>query len=429
MKTYLQVIDVLEKRGVMPLRAPSLHSTEEGLKRIGFFEFAFTKALTQDQGATKCIIVAGTNGKGSVCATLEALLISAGERTGLYTSPHLVEYTERYRISGQDVSRELFCQAFEAVDRVTEDLALSHFETLTLMGVWIFCSGEAIASVDRLILEVGLGGLWDATNAVPHGLCVITRLGLDHQNFLGNSLESVAQNKFGVVSQGSRVVHAPLAEELLPLRAQVESKTQSHWTEARIHPYEIEKTELGPKYFLKTSWGLAELGLAGPRAVENSSIALSAFEALRFDPARHLSALAKVRWPGRMERVETAFGVIYFSGDHNPQGVESLFEFLHLYPRKHLHVLLGVGKDKDLSKIIEPFLALADTSVYLTQTPFRGRTLSEYAPYHEKVRGAHSHPIAALNEIFRLADPDDMILVTGSLYLVGALKRQIMQQL
>jgi dihydrofolate synthase/folylpolyglutamate synthase len=412
---YQQVVQSLEQRGVMPDRAPSLEPTREGLRRLDLGPI----------GPERVIIVAGTNGKGSVCATLEALLIAAGENVGLYTSPHLVETTERIRIGGVDVSQEVFCAAHDWVASKTEDLKLSHFEMLTLMAAWVFFSGIPAPAVKRAIFEVGLGGLWDSTNAIPHSTAIITSLGLDHQNILGNSLQEIARNKFGVVGAGMAVVHSPLPEAVKELAKQTQEQTRSRWIASAEFGHDVQTGDGAPRFEITTRWGRARISLPGKRGAQNTATALTAFETLGYEPSKYLHILKDVRWPGRMEKFEHPRSPcpIYLSGDHNPQGVHSLLELLPFYRRKNLHIVVGIGKDKDLDGVLAPLFALHAASITLTEIPFRPRALADYGPWLDAAEAAIPDPKRALDHAIACATSEDMILVTGSLYLVGEIKK------
>ena len=219
---YSDVVRAIEARGVMPDRPPSLEPMREALKRI---DYRYAKP-------EHVIIVAGTNGKGNVSATLDALLRDAGVRTGLYTSPHLRETTERFRIAGEDVSREVVLPGSRFCRLANGRFKLSHFEMLTAMAARIFSGGPGRADDPR----GGLRRNWDATNAIPHGPAIITQLGLDHQNLLGDTLAEVARNKFGVVTTRELVVHAPLPFAALAEAKRVRERTGSRWQEAE--PFE-----------------------------------------------------------------------------------------------------------------------------------------------------------------------------------------------
>jgi dihydrofolate synthase/folylpolyglutamate synthase len=383
--------------------------------------------------ARQTIVVAGTNGKGSVCATLEALLLSAGKRVGMYTSPHLKETTERFRVNGQDISEEVFIQAYQAVfsktDGQTDGMSLSHFEMLTLMAAWIFYSEKIIPPLDWVILEVGLGGTWDATNAIPHKNCIITPLGLDHQQLLGNTIEEIAANKFGITSNGALVVHSPLPEEVRSLALQTQEKTQSRWMESIPAVWSVQYTGNEPKFIIHTPWGNAPLTLAGERAVQNTATALTLFDELGYSPAQHLTALNHVRWPGRMGLYNYNLShckcPIYLSGDHNPSGVRSLCELLPYYRRKRLLILVGVAEDKDFHGILSQLITIPGSALYLTETPFRTRNLKDYGVWLDRAEGSWTSPKDALKNLASHAQADDMILVTGSLYLIGSLMAEL----
>lgn len=407
---YQETVQKIEALGIMPDRPPSLDVVKNALKRFRF-------SIPEEQ----IIVVAGTNGKGTVCASLESLLLSAKKTVGTYTSPHLIETTERFRFNGLDISQELFCQAYQAIIEVAPDLILTHFEILTLMAVWIFFSGETNPAVDYGIFEVGLGGTWDATNAIPHRHCIITSLGYDHQNLLGNTLTEIAANKFGIVTHQANVVYSPLPPEIRALAQAIQTQTQSHWTESVAFDFRVERKDREPSFILNTAWGSTQLSLPGSRAAQNSATALTAFQTLGFNPELHLSALSQVRWPGRMEKIHLPeFSCpVYLSGDHNPAGAQSLLDLLSAYPRKHLYMLIGIGKDKDADQICSLFYSLPSASFFLTETPFKGRKLESYGHWLEKSQGSHSDPFEALKLIQNKADPQDLVVITGSLYLVG----------
>ena len=154
---------------------------------------------------------------------------------------------------------------------------------------------------------------------------------------------------------------------------------------------------------------------------ENTSVALTLFAKLGFEPSRHLSALSRVSWPGRMERIASA-PAVYLSGDHNPQGIESLIELLRHYPRRRLHLLMAIGPEKDMDGLLGPLSTLPDTDLHLTETAYKTRRLDEYGPWLAKVSGKWKNPREALAALTAAALPGDMILVSGSLYLVGEIR-------
>lgn len=411
------VVGEIEGFGIMPDRPPSLESMKAALALAGL-------AGKLDPG--RVVVIAGTNGKGSTAALLEELLRAAGHRTGLYTSPHLQRTQERIRIDGSDLSEADFVRVYLQMREICLKLRLSHFETLTLMAVQAFV---ALGPLDWIVLEVGLGGTWDATNAVAHDHCVIASLGLDHQNLLGSTLVDIARNKFGIITEGANVVHAPLPEAVRALAHEVQARTRSAWRERRPFHLRVNPARVlgeDPIFEILTAWGSARLSLPGQRGGENAALALTVFESLGMDPGTVMGALSAVRWPGRMERI----GRIHFSGDHNPAGIESLLELLAYYPRRHLHIVAGVGRDKDLDGVLAPLFRLEDTSVALTVTPFKGRRIEEYGePWCSQAVHLEADPVRALEATLLRADPGDLVLVTGSLYLVGLLRTWAQERL
>lgn len=409
MPSYKEVIKNLEERVIMPDRPPSLLPVKEGLH-----------SLNLKYDPEKVIVVAGTNGKGTVSATLSVLLEATGAKVGLYTSPHLVDTTERIRINSKPISEEKFVEAFENVKRNIPHERLSHFEMLTLMAHATFMSEKC----DWIIYEVGLGGIWDATNAFDHQTSVICRLGFDHQEILGNSLWEIAKNKLGITrdEKTHKAVHLPFPTDVEKLFTSYKKQTQCQFVEVNPFPFKVENSTVEPVYKVQTPWGEAPLKLLGRRAVENSSLALKVFAELGFNPQEFLPSLKKVNWAGRMDFETYKNKKVYFSGDHNPQGVESLKEILSNFRYKDLWAIVGIGKAKDAKQMLENFSSIPNIKILLTETPFRGMKLAEY-PQSFHCEYKNPDPKAVLNYALENAKSDDLVLVTGSLYLVGELKK------
>ncbi len=372
----------------------------------------------------KTIVVAGTNGKGSTCAMLESLLLEADQKVGFYSSPHLVSTTERIRSNGRSVSEEVFVEVFQECEAIIKDCELSHFEALTFMAGHYFYSEKWNQNLDFVIFEVGLGGTYDATNAFPHAYSVITPLSLDHTSILGNTIAEVAQNKFGIVQAGNIVIHQPLPIGLQSLKEDVIEETNSEWYEVPAAAYRVVKNQNQPKYYAKTIWGEALLALPGERAAQNAMTALYTFEKLGFSPLLYLDALADTNWPGRMQKVAwpKISCPVYLSGDHNPDGMVSLLKILKDFTWNTLHVIVGIGVDKDADEMLEELSELPNMNLYLTVTPFKGRKLNEYSQkYLFQSTDRNADVITILNTLE--CDEGDLVVVTGSLYLVGEVLR------
>lgn len=427
--TFEETIAELESRPQFPPGPPKLVTVERGLERLGFFDYSFWERLRHD--GKRVVLVAGTNGKGSTAVTLSELLRSAGERVGLYTSPHLQCTTERIRIDGDDVDPEHFCLAYQEVQEHTAGVVLTHFEMLTLMAVWLFASGEGGAPVDRMILEVGLGGIWDATNAVPHSAAIISSLGRDHQNLLGSGPKEIAGNKLGIIPDGggpleqeTLVVHAPFSAAIEAAVAEARARSRSRWVESVPVQGRVEPGGDGePGFVVATPWGEAPCALAGQRGAQNAALALTAFRELGYDPGAHLAVLGALRWPGRMERLDYLGRRVYLSGDHNPEGIASLLDLLPHYPVHPVRALVGVGVDKDLEGVLSPLFGLPESRIYLTETPFRGRSVDDYGPWLARAAAAVADPFEALGRALEDTPPGGALLVTGSIYLVGDLRK------
>jgi dihydrofolate synthase/folylpolyglutamate synthase len=395
---YNDVIDYLESLTIMPKTMPGLEKIKNAVLEKSWFATLDSK---------KIITVAGTNGKGTTCAILEALLISEQKNVGLFTSPHLIQTTERVRINGVDISEADFLHLFITNKVIIEKYQLSHFESLTLMAADYFFS----QNLDYVIFEVGLGGTYDATNVFPNGYAVITKLGLDHQNILGDSIQEIALNKFGIIKDYSVVIH-----HKLPNDVEKNINLGLEWIEGSAATAKIR----GDRWQIKTNWGTVPMNMVGNRSAENAGAALTLFERLGFNPAEKLQVLNQVRWNGRMQKINwpNIPAPVYLSGDHNVQGVESLIEILQSYQWSQLHLIVGVGQDKSCELMFQKLFELPRSKIYLTETPFKGRRIQDYPDWVlQKSKIQDSSVIKLFSQI--KANAEDMIIVTGSLYLVG----------
>ncbi len=401
-----KMIEALEKRGIIPTQTPSLTPIQKALDKSG---------LLKKMNPQKTIVVAGTNGKGSTCATLSALLRGQGLNVGMYTSPHLIRLNERFRLNEKDVSDLELLECYNALVPLIESENLSHFESLTLMAAWLFHSGQTRPPVEYAIYEVGMGGLWDASNAIPHEFCAITPISFDHQFFLGKTLEEIAKQKLGIITPQSQVIFTPQNDQLIHLAQITCQKLKACLHFLPQYDFKAPDTLLSP-------WGKAQMNLWGQRAAQNSMTALALLEKLGLDPSSSLQNLAQVRWPGRFQKVSwpKLKCPLYLSGDHNPQGIDSLLEILSHLQWKTLHLIAGIGVDKDANSILEKLTSLPRVKLYLTETTLKPLKLEDY-PSQWKNRALQSSAQVKplLNGITNEAKEEDLVLVTGSLYLIG----------
>jgi len=390
-----------------------------GLERIR----TVLKALGNPQRNLHFVHVAGTNGKGSVSAMIESAL-RQNKKTGLFTSPHLAEPTERIRISGEPVAADRFAAAFDrvhaAVEKLMEtgaiDLHTSYFETVTAMAFLIFREER----VNRVVLEVGLGGRLDATNVVDPELCVITPIDFDHEVYLGRSLEAIAGEKAGILKAGVPAVFArqrPEALAVLEERARALDVPLLQTRDLSIEDLELDAR--GSQFRLGDRLNI-RCPLAGEHQVENAATAAAALLMLGV-PNRAIEAgIAAVEWPGRLELVSRNPEII-LDGAHNPAGARALGEYIdRFYSGRRVWLIYGAMRDKAIAEIAGILFPRA-AEVIVTAA----RQARAFAP--EAMRDVISHPklaIAlhiedALALVRRHAAPEDAVFITGSLFLVA----------
>ena len=379
---YPDSVDFLYKLG------NEIATAKLGLARIS----AVLAELGNPERGYRVVHVAGTNGKGSTCAMIEAALRAAGYRTGLYTSPHLVEPTERIQINGQPVSRDQFATAFNKVHEIAERMPphLTYFETVTGMGFLLFRE----AGVEIAVVEVGLGGRLDATNVVLPEVTVITPVDFDHERFLGSSIEQIAAEKAGILKSGVPAVFAaqrPDVDRVLSARA----------------------AELGIP--VTRSCEIAELPVAPPLAgrhqIENAGTAVATLRMLGVDP----HGIANTSWPGRLEQVASRPDII-LDGAHNPAGARALADHIReQYANRPVWIVFGAMRDKAVTELAEILFPVADR-VILT-APSQARAVHPEALGFES--GVVAPNVAAAIELARRAPPEAAVFITGSLYLVG----------
>ncbi len=376
------------------------------------------------------IHIAGTNGKGSTAAILSRILLKHGIRAGLYTSPHLVRFTERFRINDEEVSTDRILRVFEKI-RATLDESQppTFFEMVTAMAFLYFAEEQ----VDFVIVETGMGGRLDATNVITPEVCIITNVGFDHQEYLGATLSSIAREKAGIIKSG-----VPLVTGALQPVAQGIMKTVCMNKSAPLYRFKsdfrVRRNAKGSFQYKGIGLNLPSLrlNLMGHHQMGNGALALAALEVLEgkhlleLQPHLIREAMQEVRWPARLEVLGTN-PTILLDGAHNPQGAESLREALReVYSYKNLHLVIGVMADKDIPGILRRLLPLAETAIFTKPEYARAASPDEIRkmarPYIQKCYVIND-PASAIQEARHLAGPDDLICITGSLYFAGEIKQ------
>jgi dihydrofolate synthase/folylpolyglutamate synthase len=387
-----------------------------GLDRIR----ALLHRLGDPQTACRFVHVAGTNGKGSVSAMIEAGLREAGVRGGLYTSPHLVEPVERIQIAGTPISEGEFAAAFVEVHRAARammaageiDLHPTYFECVTAMAFLLFRQRR----VEMAVMEVGLGGRLDATNVIEPDLCVITPVDFDHQSFLGDSIEQIAAEKAGILKPGVPAIFAcQHAAVMRVLEARAAELGIAPERAADVAVSALHVTARDSRFRLNGE--IVNCPLAGEHQVENAVVAATALRRLGYSA----SGIAHTRWPGRLERIAERPDII-LDGAHNLAGVHALAGYLRRFCRgRAVHLIYGVMRDKPVGEMTAELFSLAATVVVTAPANTRAMTADDLiraAAAHSNMRAAPNIQ-AALELVRGAASPEDAIFVTGSLFLVG----------
>ncbi|AQS88002.1 bifunctional protein FolC [Neoasaia chiangmaiensis NBRC 101099] len=373
--------------------------------------------------------VAGTNGKGSTCANLRAIAEAAGWRVHVMTSPHLIDVTERFRLAGKLVSEDALVAALEEVERVNGDAPITVFEVLTAAGFLLFSRTPA----DLAIIEVGLGGRLDATNVIDRpAACAITAISLDHQAFLGDTLDAIAAEKAGIMKPGVPVVCAPQRPEALAvLRARAAAVGAPLWVLG-------EDVRISGASALAYSDPLGELSLPapalrGPHQHDNAALAVAALRASRLPlPDRAWAGIAAARWPARMQRLTGALAArlpdgweLWLDGGHNPGAGDVLAAVLADWRDRPVHLVVGMKQSKDVRGFLDPLLSGATTAQAVAEP---GQHLALGVDEIVAASGGRAVPGptvgAALARLRAAGGPPARVLICGSLYLAGLVLAQ-----
>ncbi|HWP12873.1 MAG TPA: bifunctional tetrahydrofolate synthase/dihydrofolate synthase [Ramlibacter sp.] len=373
------------------------------------------------------ITVAGTNGKGSTCAMLEAIALQAGYRTGVYTSPHLVHFEERCRIGGRIAQALALLPHFERVEAARQDVSLTYFEftTLAIMGLM------AASGLDLAILEVGLGGRLDAVNVVDADCAVITSIALDHMEYLGPDRESIGREKAGILRTGKpAIVSDPVPPQSVLDRAVAIGADL--WTLGRDFNYSGDKQQWAWAGRGRRYAGLAYPALRGANQLINASGALAALEALRarlpVTAQAVRNGLATVDLPGRFQIVPGQPALV-LDVAHNPHSVAALaanLDAMGFYPTTH--GVFGAMGDKDLAAMFTKIGPLVDRWYFTDLPTARADTAAALLARWRSLEtrpdvsaSTHADPMEALRCAVAAADPADRIVVFGSFYTVGGI--------
>ena len=417
----------------------------------------FLDSVGHPQRQLKFIHVAGTNGKGSVSSTLLSILAKAGYRVGFYSSPHLSSVRERFRINDTFISEDEFAAIATEIRDVLGDRQITYFEFTTAIAMLWFAKSE----VDVAILEVGMGGRLDATNVVEPLVSVITNVSMDHEAYLGDTLAAVSFEKAGVIKPGVPVVSAVAADKS---RTVVEDVCQERGARLLLLGRDFSGQTVAPQEWnyrgmqesMATIDGLP-CRLGGEHQVANSAVAVATLEVLANElPVTEdaiRTGLASVRWPGRMEyfclnaitgvevacpSVENGEGVsdpnlrrYLLDGAHNPAGVEALRKALaEPFPHQRVIMVWASMADKDVAPMLAAIAPLSDRIIFTrpeSERSAEAAQLMALLPDAYRQRATSAETVSeALTVAVEESGNDDLIVVAGSLYLIGAARKLLL---
>ncbi|GIP31357.1 bifunctional folylpolyglutamate synthase/dihydrofolate synthase [Paenibacillus sp. J2TS4] len=436
-QTYAEAVDWIT--GLQPF------GIRPGLKRME----TFMEKLDHPERRLKFIHVAGTNGKGSTCAFLTKVLRRNGYDVGTFTSPYIEKFTDRLRYNEEDIGEEDLLRLANRLKPLAEEMAASElghptmFEFTTALAILYFAT---VVYPDYVVWETGLGGRLDSTNIVNPVLSVITNVGHDHMDVLGNTLDRIALEKAGIIKAGVPLVSAVEQPEALEAIEQVcRDKKSTHYWLGRDFEYQVVSSELNRQQFdfrgpFREMTGLT-ISLNGYHQYKNAAVALMVIEVLRqyyaliVEKEDLYAALAETVWPGRLEMVSD-HPPLLLDGAHNPEGAATLAEALaSVYKYRKLHLMIGMLSTKEHSDYFRHILPLADT-VILTEPNFRKKQSAEaLAVKAREVLQEQNREIEitvepdwkkALEMLLSRTGPEDLAVVSGTLYLISDVRSWIL---
>jgi len=412
----MPLTDVLEK-----LYARRRFGIRPGVDRVG----KLLGRLGNPEEQFRTIHVVGTNGKGSTSAFLTAILLHAGHSVAQFSSPHLVRFTERFRINGKEYSAEKLANRLEIVLEAAPEEA-TFFEITTALAAFIFSEER----VEVAVMEAGMGGRSDATAAFTGEMTILTPISLDHTEYLGATLKDIAREKAGIMKPGTLVI---TAEQPAAVQLTIEEQCRTLNCTLKTLGTDFSACWNADRTldYRGLSRTLTQLipGMSGRYQSVNAAVALAAAEALEargmdITPSAFKEGIATAYWPGRMELVPGSPRLL-LDGAHNPAGAAALAEALRDYSYSRLLMVTGVCDDKDIDRIYAPLAPLADGIYTVTPAVERALKDNELSHFFQK-QGIASQPCGSVVDgVCRArseAAEGDLILVCGSLFVVGEVK-------
>jgi dihydrofolate synthase/folylpolyglutamate synthase len=382
------------------------------------------KRLGNPHHGKKYIHIAGTNGKGSVSAMLESILSRAGMKIGFYSSPHLVRFTERFRVNQKEISKSKVAELTDRLRDITDpDNPPTYFEAATIIALAYF----AEENTDISIMEVGMGGRLDATNIITPVVSAITNISLEHQAFLGRRLIDIAGEKAGIIKKGVDTVTAATQPSVIRLFEDIcAEKKAPFWRVGKDVQY--RSTGSGISYYgFKHTFRDLDVSLKGSYQKRNIALAIAIIELLEkkgfeISSGDIKEGLRETIWPGRLHLISKN-PLIILDGAHNPAGIRKLAEAVKkAFSYNRLILIIGIMKDKDIGNMISRLVPMADYVICTSPDYYRSAESGDLM----NVVYPHGRPVEAVPVISKaierareIAGPQDMILITGSLFTVG----------
>lgn len=383
--------------------------------------------LDNPQDMYPSILIAGTNGKGSIAAMTASILTEAGLQTGLYTSPHLVDIRERIAIDGKMIAQKDFASGIEAVKSAKTE-SVTYFEFLTGVAFLYF----ARKNIDVAVLEVGLGGRLDATNCVSPAVSVVSNVSLEHTEYLGKTLAKIAREKGGIIKEAGNCVTAARQMTVIDVLSDIcKEKKASLYRIGKAFRTSIYKDGTFSYRGIDSHYTRLKSSLPGPHQVQNTACAFAAIELMRrkgfsISDDALIRGIKNVRWPGRMEILRTSPTVL-LDGAHNSAGIKALCRALkNDFAYERLIFVFGVLRDKDYGTMVRQLASLADELIITSPETERALSLTDLLPIaqqYKKNTRTVKRPIDALKKALSMATRSDLICVAGSLYLAGDIKK------
>ena len=374
-------------------------------------------ALDNPERAFPSVQIAGTNGKGSTAVMLDSICRAAGIKCGLYTSPHLVSITERIRVAGEAITPEDFAASATTVRDVSEQLLRDNqvealptfFEQLTAIALLAFRN----AGIELAILETGLGGRLDSTTAAYARIVAITQIAMDHEQYLGHTLESIASEKAAIIRPGVQAVIAKQEPQVMTVLLQ-----------------RCKETGVVPILDDEPRYESVRLGLRGRHQIDNAAVAIRVAELLRIPHSAIVSGLENVQHPGRLELIEHKPPFL-LDGAHNPAGCRALREYLDDLAPRPLTLVFGAMQDKQLDQIGEILFPVADVLILTPVENPRTASIEMLRSIADRfARGAvieTRSSTEALQVAIARTPPGGLICIAGSLYLIGEMRPSVLK--